>query len=71
MEAIYKALLDAGLGGIIAGGMFFFYLKREKDILDDEKKRTETERLNALQLVTVVKENTVIITKLCEKLDKG
>lgn len=70
-STIFKILTEYGLAGILAGGMFYFYIKREKDIVEDEKKRTEFERQAKLDYAIIIKENTTAITRLCEKLEKG
>lgn len=57
-----KWLITLGVGGILAGFMFIFYRK-------DIRQYTELWKTSTEQLMEVVKENTVSITKLISLIE--
>lgn len=55
-EAFFRFLASLGVGGVIAGLMFFFYRKDVQHYTDQWKGQSDV-------LLTVVKENTKAITE--------
>lgn len=59
---LFQWFTTLGVGGILAGGMFYFYRKDVKTYTDLWKGQSE-------MLLEVVKENTVAFTKLTEVIN--
>lgn len=64
MEEILKDIIaPLGVGGSLAAFMFYFYRK-------DVERYTNQWRGQSEMFASVVKENTIAITKLTERLDR-
>lgn len=69
MDETLKFFASLGVGGILAGVIFYFYNQRVTSNEAALNKLLETEQRRADQLITVVKENTMSNTAVVHSVD--
>ena len=62
-QTLWTQIASYGVGGILAGIMFWFYQKREKEHKEFAIDCMQDKEVQNNVLVTVVKENTAAVTK--------
>jgi hypothetical protein len=69
-QELLKLAAQMGAGGLMAFGMFLIYRKDTQGHAASQQQHIEWQKSQNAILIEVVRQNTEVNAKLCEKLDR-